>query len=134
MSPQTVTPTAVAMWPYFGMDSTSGGEVTRNDTLTPCALIMFCYKPTHAYNVLKGLPVFRARLFRNFVVCLLRLCWRSFCPTSGRRHGEESVAPHTRRRRPLQEVLRRPNKAVFCTRQGPRALAGPAPALPNAQR
>jgi len=49
-------------------------EVTRKDTLTPCALKIVCYNAdTRRNNLsLKGLPVIRARLFRNLrSICLL---------------------------------------------------------------
>ena len=49
-------------------------EMTRKDTLTPCALKIVCYNAdTRRNNLsLKGLPVIRARLFRNLrSICLL---------------------------------------------------------------
>jgi len=48
--------------------------VTRKDTLTPCALKIVCYNADTCRNKLshKGLPVIRARLFRNVrSICLL---------------------------------------------------------------
>src|SRR5688572_33199787 len=48
-------------------------QVTRKDTLTPCALKIVCYNADTRRNKLsrKGLPVNRARLFRNVrLVCL----------------------------------------------------------------
>ena len=48
--------------------------MTRKDTLTPCALKIVCYNAdTRRNNLsLKGLPVIRARLFRNLrSICLL---------------------------------------------------------------
>ena len=49
-------------------------EVTRKDTLTPCALKIVCYNADTRRNKLfpKGLPVIRARLFRNLrSICLI---------------------------------------------------------------
>jgi D-alanyl-D-alanine endopeptidase (penicillin-binding protein 7) len=48
--------------------------MTRKDTLTPCALKIVCYNADTRRNNLspKGLPVIRARLFRNLrSICLL---------------------------------------------------------------
>ena len=49
-------------------------EVTRKDTLTPCALKIVCYNADTRRNNLfpKELPVIRARLFRNLrSICLI---------------------------------------------------------------
>ena len=49
-------------------------EVTRKDTLPPCALKIVCYNADTRRNNLspKGLPVIRAQLFRNLrSICLI---------------------------------------------------------------
>src|SRR5688572_11085662 len=49
-------------------------EVTRKDTLVPCALKIVCYNADTPHNklFLKGLPVIRARLFRSVrPICLV---------------------------------------------------------------
>jgi D-alanyl-D-alanine endopeptidase (penicillin-binding protein 7) len=59
---------------FFGMaEHFAPDQVTRKDTLTPCALKIVCYNADTRRNKLsrKGLPVNRARLFRNVrLVCL----------------------------------------------------------------
>ena len=110
-------------------------EVTRKDTLTPCALKIVCYNADTRRNNLssKGLHVIRARLFRNIrSICLIAAVLSLGLPelSSAQTAAKKPAATAKKKTAPAKKSTARSSRA----RRAAQKRAANAAALREAQQ